>query len=92
MTSTELQKQLDAMKAEARKKEKEIRCQIAKQKRQEHAAHVKFVGDLFVKSFPNYTNEDFQRMVRMENDFQRRQAEKAAQAAQQQTVQPSRPY
>lgn len=51
-TSQELQAQLDALKLETKNKEKELRKQIAKQKRQEEDAFIKAIGKLTIKTFP----------------------------------------
>ena len=57
VTVKELEAQLDALKAETRNKEKELRKQIAKQKRHEQDAFVKAVGKLAVETFSELHNE-----------------------------------
>ncbi len=59
-TVTELQNQLDALKLDNKKKEAELRKQIAKKKRQEDAELTKQVGKIAREMFPNlHTVDDF---------------------------------
>lgn len=51
MNATELQKQLEELKLENKKKEAELRKQIAKKKRQEDDAFTRAVGKLARASF-----------------------------------------
>lgn len=53
----ELEAQLSALEAETRDKKKELRKQIAKQKRHEHDAFVKSVGKLAVETFSELHSE-----------------------------------
>lgn len=62
-TASELQNQLDALKLDNRKKEAELRKQIAKKKRQEDAEFTKQIGKLARAMFPDlHTVDDFQRL------------------------------
>ena len=62
-TVSELQNQLDALKSETRKKEAELRKQIAKKKRQEDAEFTKQIGKLARAMFPDlHTVDDFQHL------------------------------
>lgn len=62
-TASELQNQLDALRLDNRKKEAELRKQIAKKKRQEDAEFTKQIGKLARAMFPDlHTVDDFQHL------------------------------